>query len=125
LKKIYFLMGLLFPGLAMKAVAHDIRFRPLDLSTTEGTLGRIELPIEAKNKLALYEISTDESRRQFLMDVISAGNESDSVLNIMQIERQADEILELSIEDQRHAIKNIIARGGIEWGKITDPTDHI
>jgi hypothetical protein len=125
MKRIYFLVGLVFPGFAVKAVAQDIRFRPIDLSKPEGRITTIGLPIEAKQKLALYEISPDESRRQFLIDIIQAGHETDSVLNVIQIEEKANEILDLSIEDQRDVIKDLIAKGGIEWGKITDPSDHI
>ncbi|MBY0518452.1 MAG: hypothetical protein K2P81_16190 [Bacteriovoracaceae bacterium] len=124
MKKIICILGIVFPGLATKALAQQMKIpRIVDLSPERSILKPSH---EEIRKLSLYESCSDEERVSFLKKLIlNSKVERSSTLNDLLLKTNLEDILREPIEIQKDAIIELIRKGGLEWGKVIDPTEHI
>jgi len=120
-------MGIIIPGLATKALAQQMRVPKIDPKIYQGqSTNPAHLTLEIKNKLELYSISNDFEKGQFLESIYLNGTQrSLTTLERISIKKNVEEILRKPIDEQHEIIMDLIKKGGIEWGKVIDPSEGI
>lgn len=123
MKKILYMIGLIAPGLAVKAIAQEIppRFdRPL---RAEDVLRK--LSVREQIMLKKYDESSQSERAVFLYKAIAADERQPrSNLNQIIIQSKVEDLIRLPEHEQREALIQMILNGGIKWGSVGDPTDR-
>lgn len=124
MKKILYLIGLIAPGIAVKAIAQDVppRFdRPLRAEDVMRQLSARE-----KIMLEMYDKSSQSERAVFLYKAISNDETRQrSDLNQIIIQNKVEDIIRMSEEDQKAELIEMIRRGGIKWGAVGTPSEVI
>lgn len=122
MKKLTYLIGLILPGIAVKAIAQEIPPKATVLTNITGTSK--ELSIKEKNIVALYEECNDHERAVFLYKAISSDEtQTRSVLNQIIVQTKVDDIISKDEITQKEELIDMIRRGGIRWGSVGTPSD--
>ncbi len=124
MKRLLCLMGIIIPGLATRALAQQMRVPKIDPKIYQNLPSpETHLTLEIKQKLELYAISNDYEKSAFLESIYLNGSQRRlTTLERISIKKNIEEILKKPVDEQNEVILDLIKKGGIEWGKVIDPT---
>jgi hypothetical protein len=125
-KKLIYAIGLIFPAIATKAIAQQMKLPALHVperlqgnSILESNLSSREL-----ETIDLYENCSPRERAVFLFKVLATlnGNNASSI-DQMILQQKIDQVLILPEEEQKEQLIEMIRNGGLRWGSIGKPTE--
>lgn len=122
MKKILYMIGLIVPGVAVKAIAQEISPPPIKIPRTHDIVRK--LTIREQIMLKKYDESSQSERAVFLYKAIAADQrQTQSTLNQIIVQSKVEDIIRLPETEQKKALLEMILSGGIKWGAIGDPSD--
>jgi hypothetical protein len=123
MKKLTYLLGLILPSIAVKAIAQEIP--PAKNTTPKIDSKSSELSKKEKNMVELYEKCNDHERAVFLYKAIANDNtQTTSTLNQIIIQAKVEDIISKDEIVQKEELVEMIRRGGIRWGSVGKPSEN-
>lgn len=117
------MIGLIAPGLAVKAIAQDVPPSQIKIPRTHDIVRK--LSVREQIMLKMYDESSQSERAVFLYKAIAADERQPrSNLNQIIIQSKVEDLIRLPEHEQREALIQMILNGGIKWGSVGDPTDR-
>ncbi len=126
MKKLIYLAGLIAPGIAVKALAQEMKLPDLLSPERQQQMADYLTNLNRKESAVvdLYSTCTKAERSVYLWKVFMTSSEMDrSQVNQMILQRRIEDILSLPEEQQVATLVQQIRNGGVRWGSIGEPTD--
>jgi hypothetical protein len=123
-KKLIYAIGLIFPAIATKAIAQQMKLPSLFIPESERAyqINLSQISPKEMDVLELFSTCNDHEKAIYLVKVLETSGDA-STSNRMIIQRRVDAVLKLPEQQQKEQLLEMVRNGGIRWGSIGDPSD--